>query len=172
MDRPGSATGSRITLNAGFEKDEDRVNYMESPFGQAMGWLAKALSESPLNDAKISFAKMQAGEYDEEAAQKKLEDYIEGDKVVMFAFSKCPFCIKAKKELDDMGVPYKALDLDQMDQEGKELRAELAKKTKRTSMPNIFIAGEGIGGCNDGPGLMTLKKEGKLAPMLKEAGAL
>lgn len=29
---------------------------------------------------------------------------------------------------------------------GKELRAELAKKTKRTSMPNIFIAGEGIGG--------------------------
>ena len=25
-------------------------------------------------DAKISFAKMQAGEYDEEAAQKKLED--------------------------------------------------------------------------------------------------
>lgn len=36
---------------------------------------------------------------------------------VRFAFSKCPFCIKAKKELDDMGVPYKALDLDQMDQE-------------------------------------------------------
>lgn len=25
-------------------------------------------------DAKISFAKMQAGEYDEDAAQKKLED--------------------------------------------------------------------------------------------------
>ena len=32
---------------------------------------------------------------------------------------------------------------------GKELRAELAKKTKRTSMPNIFIAGEGIGGHRD-----------------------
>ena len=32
---------------------------------------------------------------------------------------------------------------------GKELRAELAKKTKRTSMPNIFIAGEGIGGHGD-----------------------
>ena len=45
-----------------------------------------------------------------------------------------------------MGVPYRALDLDQMDQEGKELRAELAKKTKRTSMPNMFIAGQGIGG--------------------------
>eukprot|EP00913_Durusdinium_trenchii_P016284 g15303.t1 len=111
---------------------------MESPFGQAMGFLAKALSESPLNDAKIAFAKMQAGDYDEAAAEK--------NKVVMFSFAKCPFCIKAKKELTDMGVPFTALDLDQMDQEGKELRAELAKKTKRTSMPNIFIAGEGIGG--------------------------
>ena len=34
-----------------------------------------------------------------------------------FSFSKCPFCIKAKKELNDMGVPFTALDLDQMDQE-------------------------------------------------------
>mmetsp|Transcript_58397 Transcript_58397/g.127763 ORF Transcript_58397/g.127763 Transcript_58397/m.127763 type:complete len:89 (+) Transcript_58397:49-315(+) len=49
---PGHRTrpvSSRIALNAGFEKDEDRVDYMESPFGQAIGWLAKALSESPLN---------------------------------------------------------------------------------------------------------------------------
>ena len=42
------------------------------------------------------------------------------------------------------------------------LRAELAERTGRTSVPNIFIAGEGIGGCNDGPGLLTLQKEGKL----------
>ena len=35
----------------------------------------------------------------------------------MFSFSKCPFCIKAKKELNDMGIDFTALDLDQMDQE-------------------------------------------------------
>lgn len=54
-------------------EDEDRVGYMESPLGQAMGFLAKALSESPLNDAKIAFATMQAGDYDEAVAEKKLE---------------------------------------------------------------------------------------------------
>lgn len=37
-------------------------------------------------------------------------------------------------------------------------------------MPNIFIAGQGIGGCNDGPGIMTLYREGDLLPMLEAAG--
>ena len=39
-------------------------------------------------------------------------------------------------------------------------------------MPNIFIAGEGIGGCNDGPGLMTLEKSGELMPKLQAAKAI
>jgi hypothetical protein len=33
-------------------------------------------------------------------------------------------------------------------------------------------AGQNVGGCNDGPGVMTLHKEGKLVPMLKQAGAM
>lgn len=65
-----------------------------------------------------------------------------------------------------------ALELDEMGDEGKHIRAELAKKTSRTSMPNIFIGGEGVGGCNDGPGIMTLKSQGELSPMLEKAGAM
>jgi hypothetical protein len=34
------------------------------------------------------------------------------------------------------------------------------------------VAGQNVGGCNDGPGVMTLHKEGKLVPMLKQAGAV
>jgi hypothetical protein len=33
-------------------------------------------------------------------------------------------------------------------------------------------AGQNVGGCNDGPGVMTLHKEGKLVPLLKQAGAM
>lgn len=44
--------------------------------------------------------------------------------------------------------------------------------TDRTSVPNIFIAGENVGGCNDGPGVMTLHGQGKLVPKLQAAGAL
>lgn len=48
----------------------------------------------------------------------------------------------------------------------------LLQRTDRTSMPNIWIQGQPIGGCNDGPGLLTLARKGELAPMLKAAGAL
>jgi len=71
-----------------------------------------------------------------------------------------------------MGVSFQAIELDQMGDEGKALRAQLGEMTGRTSVPNIWIAGEGIGGCNDGPGIMTLQREGKLEGILKQAGAL
>jgi hypothetical protein len=29
-----------------------------------------------------------------------------------------------------------------------------------------------VGGCNDGPGVMPLHKQGKLVPLLQQAGAL
>lgn len=44
--------------------------------------------------------------------------------------------------------------------------------TGRGSVPNIFIGGENVGGCNDGPGVMPLHASGKLLPKLQAAGAL
>jgi len=69
-------------------------------------------------------------------------------------------------------VSFQAIELNQMGDEGKAIRAQLGVMTGRTSVPNIWIAGEGIGGCNDGPGIMTLDREGKLDDILKQAGAL
>ncbi|KIY98942.1 hypothetical protein MNEG_9022 [Monoraphidium neglectum] len=59
-----------------------------------------------------------------------------------------------------------------MGPEGMQLRAELAEMTDRTSMPSIWISGSFVGGCNDGPGVMSLNKQGKLVPLLKQAGAM
>lgn len=92
---------------------------------------------------------------------------------MVFSWSSCPFCKRAKAVLDDAGLKgkYKVIELNELD-DGQSYRAALAIKTDRTSMPNIWIAGEGVGGCNDGPGVATLANEGKLVPMLKAAGAL
>lgn len=51
---------------------------------------------------------------------------------------------------------------------GYALRAELAQKTGRTSVPAVFIKGEFAGGCNDGGlgGIMTLDRAGKLQLLL------
>jgi hypothetical protein len=50
-----------------------------------------------------------------------------GTQVVVFSWSGCPFCKKAKALLSDLGVQYTAVELDTLGSEGKALRAELAK---------------------------------------------
>jgi len=89
----------------------------------------------------------------------------------VFSWTRCPFCKNAKALLDDIGARYVAVELDTMD-DGNAIRSQLAEMTNRTSMPNIFIQGKSYGGCNDGPGVMTLQNQGKLGPLLKKAGAL
>ena len=58
--------------------------------------------------------------------------------------------------------------------DGYPLRAELAERTGRTSVPALYVGGEFVGGCNDGGlgGAITLDKAGRLLPMLKEAGSV
>ena len=47
--------------------------------------------------------------------------------VVVFSFSTCPFCVKAKALLSGLGADFEALELNQMGAEGLQLRAELAE---------------------------------------------
>ncbi|KAI7842755.1 hypothetical protein COHA_003504 [Chlorella ohadii] len=123
------------------------------------------------NQGKVQAAVAAAGQYDEAATKAAIDKYIADNPVVVFSWSGCPFCKRAKAVLDATGAKYTALELDQM-ADGKALRAELAKKTGRSSVPNIWIAGKNVGGCNDGPGVATLQDKGELVPMLKAAGAL
>ena len=91
----------------------------------------------------------------------------------MYSFTTCPFCRKAKDYLDRESIPYRAIELDELDgNEGNEIRAELGRMTKRTSVPSIFIGGEYIGGCNDGPGLLFLANEqpDRFNELLQKAG--
>jgi len=75
--------------------------------------------------------------------------------------------------LDDYGAAYTVVELNEVSG-GYALRAELAERTGRTSVPALYVGGAFVGGCNDGGlgGVMTLDRAGKLKPMLVEAGAL
>ena len=75
--------------------------------------------------------------------------------------------------MDGLNVKYQVVELD-IDPDGKAIRAEMADMIDRTSVPAIWIGGQFIGGCNDGPmgGIVKLQESGKLTDLLKGVGAL
>jgi glutaredoxin 3 len=60
---------------------------------------------------------------------------------MVFSKSYCPYCDSAKSALKKMGVDFKPIELDQID-EGSEMQAYLAQITGQRTVPNIFIRGE------------------------------
>ena len=108
-----------------------------------------------------------AGEYDEESVSATVDDFVRDNEIAMFSFTTCPFCRRAKDALDERGISYQTIELDELEgNQGNAIRAMLGKKTKRTSVPSIFVRGKYIGGCNDGPGLMPLMESGELNKLL------
>mmetsp|Transcript_29883 Transcript_29883/g.28761 ORF Transcript_29883/g.28761 Transcript_29883/m.28761 type:complete len:225 (-) Transcript_29883:91-765(-) len=145
--------------------------------GEPMEWsddssFANKFSETiASNDLGYKFkqwvADIVAGDYNEEETQSLVKDFVGNDKVTMFSFTTCPFCRRAKDYLDEKGIEYSTMELDLLEgNKGNEIRAILGKNTRRTSVPSIFINGQYIGGCNDGPGLLPLGESGELEKIL------
>ena len=72
----------------------------------------------------------------------------------------CPFCERAMHILTTKGVPFHEIDAPG----GSAARVEARKRSGgRTSVPQIFIDAQHIGGCDD---LVALDRAGKLDPLL------
>lgn len=80
--------------------------------------------------------------------------------VLMYTTAVCPYCIRAKQLLAARGVSNVEevrVDLD------PDRRDEMMQKTKRRTVPQIFIGDTYVGGCDD---LYALDSAGKLQPLL------
>jgi glutaredoxin 3 len=76
----------------------------------------------------------------------------------------CPYCFRAKQLLNAKGAAYTEFDA-----MGGAMREEmLARSNGRSTVPQIFIGGAHVGGCDD---LYALDDAGKLDPMLEAASA-
>ena len=147
--------------------------------GEPMAWsrqeswanrFSQLMATGPAYVFKQWVADIVAGEYDPSAVNAQMDDLIQNNEIAMFSFTTCPFCRRAKDALDERGIPYRALELDELDgNRGNEIRAQLGRRTGRTSVPSIFVRGNFIGGCNDGPGLLPFLESGELERMLKTA---
>ncbi|MBF7728546.1 glutaredoxin 3 [Pseudomonas sp. N040] len=79
--------------------------------------------------------------------------------VVIYSSAWCPFCIRAKQLLQSKGVAFDEICVDGQ----PALRAEMAQKAGRTSVPQIWIGTTHVGGCDD---LYALERAGKLDALL------
>lgn len=81
--------------------------------------------------------------------------------IIVYSKSYCPYCQAAKALLRKKGAAFTEIDLT-TDPEGQ--RAMAKKAGGRSTVPQIFISGQHIGGCDD---LHALDARGGLDPLLK-----
>lgn len=81
-------------------------------------------------------------------------------KIEIYTQPGCPYCVRAIILLQSKDVPYTEINAPHGTQERLDARERSGWKT---SVPQIFIDGASVGGCDD---LMQLEKSGKLDALL------
>ena len=81
-------------------------------------------------------------------------------KIEVYVKTFCPYCIRARHLLDGKGIAY---DVYVIGFDGAK-REEMIQRAKgRTTVPQIFIDDQHIGGCDE---LMALERAGRLDALL------
>ncbi len=75
--------------------------------------------------------------------------------VTIYTTRFCPYCVRAKALLDSKNVSYAEIDVDK----DREQRTVMEQRSGQTSVPQIFIGEQHIGGCDD---LHALEAAGEL----------
>ena len=84
-------------------------------------------------------------------------------KVEIYTTPFCGHCARAKGLLEQKGAAYDEMDV----MEDSAKRAEMRERSKRSTVPQIFINGQHIGGSDE---LAALERAGKLDSLLAQPG--
>ena len=80
--------------------------------------------------------------------------------VEIYSKTFCSYCWQAKRLLASKGVEYKEIGIDMG---GPDREMMIQRANGRTTVPQIFIDGRHIGGCDD---LYALERAGQLDPLI------
>ena len=83
-------------------------------------------------------------------------------KIEVYTQPWCPFCSRALNLLTKKGAAFQEIEAPH----GTPERADSERRSGRSTVPQIFIDGRHIGGCDD---LLALDRAGKLDGMLRTA---
>jgi glutaredoxin 3 len=80
--------------------------------------------------------------------------------IVLYVAGWCPFCVRAQGLLTKKGLAYRVVDVD----EDAKSREEMIARSGRQTVPQVFIAGKHVGGCDD---LFALEGAGELDRLIQ-----
>ncbi len=84
-------------------------------------------------------------------------------KIEIYTTPFCGYCARAKALLEEKGAAFDEMDVMMDDKK----RTEMRERAKRTTVPQIFINGEHVGGSDE---LAALERAGKLDALLAQPG--
>ena len=113
---------------------------------------------------QAGFAKLQAGEYDEEEIRSRVDRQIKMKPCVMYGMASCSDCQQAKKLLGKLGAVHTYVDFEE-DDDGRAIQAELIGMGY-SSFPAIFAGGKKL------DDIVKMHANGQLEPALTSAGSL
>ncbi|WP_425477757.1 glutaredoxin 3 [Stenotrophomonas nitritireducens] len=83
--------------------------------------------------------------------------------ITLYSTAVCPYCVAAKNFLKSKGQTWNEVRIDLDPAEREKMMA----RTRRTSVPQIFVGDVHVGGYDD---MMALHRAGKLEPLLAGQG--
>ena len=81
-------------------------------------------------------------------------------KIEMYTTGWCPYCVRAKALLAKKGQPVVEINIEEVDGARDTM---VARSGGRMTVPQVFIDGRHVGGCDD---LYALDAQGDLDPLL------
>ncbi len=82
--------------------------------------------------------------------------------VLVYSTRICPYCMMAKRLLSQKGVAYEDVMIDS----DPVRRDEMMQRSRRRTVPQIFIGDTHVGGFDE---LAALERAGQLDPLLQDA---
>ena len=84
--------------------------------------------------------------------------------VVIYTTTYCGYCHRAKMLMEEKRVAFEEINLDEQPERYEEM---LSRSEGRRTVPQIFVNGLGIGGCDE---IYDLERKGQLDELLATAG--
>ncbi|GAB5366938.1 hypothetical protein AAMO2058_001186700 [Amorphochlora amoebiformis] len=101
------------------------------------------------------------------SASEAIKNDVATNTVMIYSKSYCPFCVKVKELFSsELKVDAKVIELDE--QPNSELEDTLKQLTQQRTVPQVFVQGKFIGGCDD---TVAAARAGKLQELLASGEA-